>query len=318
MARAIFQVKGGAGRRAVAISLLGRQAGGRGTPQTEVHDGDTINVELNGDLGVRFLGIDTPEMSFILPGARTFTSISDPAWTQFLENPLAGRHHFRERLGEAILSSLEPRLTADTGPNHARHATMATTGLRGEIERDMAEQELDNESFRFFHSFASEIMDGFGRLLCYVNREQPNSPRPLSYNERLLKLGLASPYFIWPNVNPFRAASSKLEAVPNPKSVVEDVGHASSGLGRARQFVKEARRDKRGIFDGQDPLLLEAFELRFLARMSLPHRWVIDLTSNDGALLPPSEYPNAPLPEDRLFVPAEYVPLFESGGWRRG
>ena len=60
MGIALFQVGSGTWRRMVAKSLLGRQSGVRGTPGTEVHDGDTINVELDGDLGVRFLGVDTP------------------------------------------------------------------------------------------------------------------------------------------------------------------------------------------------------------------------------------------------------------------
>jgi hypothetical protein len=85
------------------------------------------------------------------------------------------------------------------------------------------------DDFEFFLSFAHEVMDGYGRLLAYINRAQPNAeqpaPRPLSYNERLLEQGMVTP-------------------------------------------------------------------LLHLAQVAFP--------------------------EDRLFVPSEYVPLFEHEGWRRG
>jgi hypothetical protein len=35
-------------------------------------------------------------------------------------------------------------------------------------------------------------------------------------------------------------------------------------------------------------------------------------------LVPPQFYFEVANPEDRLFVPAEYVPLFVERGWRRG
>jgi hypothetical protein len=53
------------------------------------------------------------------------------------------------------------------------------------------------------------------------------------------------------------------------------------------------------------------FELRFLARREPPNRWVIDLTRDDDRLRPPQKYYRVEFPEDRLFVPSEYVPLFE-------
>jgi hypothetical protein len=69
------------------------------------------------------------------------------------------------------------------------------------------------------------------------------------------------------------------------------------------------------------------FELRFLARShttpsggvrrSPPDRWVINLASDDDRLYPPQAYWRIPNPEDRLFVPAEYVPLFFDRGWRK-
>lgn len=66
-----------------------------------------------------------------------------------------------------------------------------------------------------------------------------------------------------------------------------------------------------------DPLRLLPFEPRFVARRSPPERWVIDLGRNDDTLLAPQAYFRVANPEDRLFVPAEYVPLFVERGWRR-
>jgi hypothetical protein len=44
---------------------------------------------------------------------------------------------------------------------------------------------------------------------------------------------------------------------------------------------------------------------------------VVDLSSDASTLLPPQAYFRVPNPEDRLFVPAEYVPLFAERGWQR-
>ncbi|RMG37421.1 MAG: hypothetical protein D6725_08940, partial [Planctomycetota bacterium] len=145
-------------------------------------------------------------------------------------------------------------------------------------------------------------------------------------------------YFIWPNVDPWRRAPSLLDAVPPPHAPLEltvtssevsrptasspgatrPMRRNSEALQRARDHVRRARAAHRGCFDAMDPLLLDPFELRFLARQQPPERWVIDLTARDGRLRPPVEYYTIPHPEDRLWVPAHFVPLFERQGWRRG
>jgi hypothetical protein len=43
----------------------------------------------------------------------------------------------------------------------------------------------------------------------------------------------------------------------------------------------------------------------------------IDLAAANDRLLPPQRYAGIPKPEDRLFVPSEYVPLFVNRGWER-
>jgi hypothetical protein len=70
-------------------------------------------------------------------------------------------------------------------------------------------------------------MDRYGRLLGYIQPDQPNTSagrRFGSYNERLLAAGGVSPYFIWPNINPFRRASSITDAVPAPGGLAQLAG----------------------------------------------------------------------------------------------
>ena len=152
------------------------------------------------------------------------------------------------------------------------------------------------------------MIDGYGRLLCYLNRDQPRPPRPPTYNERLLVAGEVLPYFIWPNVDPFRVQPSLVKAVPRPG--------AAPPLAGERAAVAAAREQRLGVWGGDEPLRLSPFELRYLARLAPPERWVIDLAARDDRLLAPQLYPRIDRPEDRLFVGEAYVPLFESRGWR--
>jgi hypothetical protein len=177
--------------------------------------------------------------------------------------------------------------------------------------------------FRFFLVFAHEIMDGYGRLLCYLNRDQPdaNIPelRPRSYNERLLQMGQVTPYFIWPNINPFLAKGQRgslLDAVPLP-GTARSLATRDQALRDARKSVQDARQQGIGIYDVQQPLRLQPFEVRFLSRRRPPDRWVIDLSQDDDVLLQPQNYHTIAQAEDRLFIPSEYVPLFVEAGWRR-
>ncbi len=127
---------------------------------------------------------------------------------------------------------------------------------------------------------------------------------------------MSSPYFIWPNVNPFRRAASLINAVP-PAGNIGQVADGAGGLGIARQWVRDARKNHLGIFDISNPLMLQPFELRLLARREPLYRWVIDLSDpNTMTLLRPEEYYVIPNPEDRLFVPEAYVPLFRGRGWQ--
>ena len=43
---------------------------------------------------------------------------------------------------------------------------------------------------------------------------------------------------------------------------------------------------------------------------------MIDLSRNDDVILRPQSYFKIANPEDRLYIPPEFVPLFASRGWR--
>jgi endonuclease YncB( thermonuclease family) len=306
----------------IGLGLLGKHGDGRGSPAQQVHDGDTIIVEAAGNISVRFLGIDTPEVSFTLPGSDQFRGVSSTEWDRFLTDPLEGASEtFLSELGPGLLQ----HLATVTGPgcalNHADHAEQAHQQLEQHVISDMQVLGQDRSTFYFFMAFASEIMDGYGRFLCFINRRQEDAtlpePRPLSYNERLLEAGVACPYFIWPNVNPFRRQPCLVDAVPRPAAIA-DTAEGQNGLGQARQWVRNARQQHLGIFSATDPLMLQPFELRFLSRRTAPSRWVIDLSDTSTRyLMHPTAYHTVANIEDRLFIPEQYVSLFVECGWRR-
>jgi hypothetical protein len=282
MAKAIEDI----GSRFVGHFGLGMQGQKTGTPKSEVHDGDTISVRALGDFSVRFLGIDTPEISYRLPGKNSFTNLSNINWENFLAGPFAGNEgtQFAATLSAGLVEHLDNSTGSGTANNHYRHAFLAQRELEKQVEQDIAEQGETNESFRFFLSFSFEKMERFGRLLAYINRDQKSPPRPLDYNSRMLQVGMSAPYFIWPNVNPFRRQASLLEAVLDP-GTANNTANNESTLRDARKWVSDARKNGIGLFDNQDPLRLMPFELRFLADRRPPERWVIDLSKNDDVLI---------------------------------
>jgi endonuclease YncB( thermonuclease family) len=304
----------------------------RGTVGQVVHDGDTIALDPLGGLSVRFLGVDAPEVSFTLPGGTPdrFVPITDEAWKAVLDDPLsASLPPFDPPLTGGLRGHLAARAGTGAAANHAELARDATLVLRDEVTRDMTELGQDANQFQFFLAFAGEVMDRYGRLLCYLNRHEPHpgpGGRPDTYNERLLAAGWVTPYFIWPNINPFRRATTTVAAVPRP-GTAHELAERESSLRNARAWVAAARASEIGLYQPGKVLQLFPFELRFLARShttpsgavrrSPPDRWVINLTSDDDHLYPPHAYWRIPHPEDRLFVPAEYVPLFIDRGWKK-
>ncbi len=305
----------------IGRALLGKHGARRGSVRQQVHDGDTVFVEAAGNIGIRFLSIDTPEVSFRIPGSTRFVSISSDNWKAFLNQPFAREYEaFSIELPDLLRMHLESATGEDCAANHYRHARAAEAELEKMITADMEEMMQDTETFGFFLAFAFEVMDAYGRFLCYINRNQPNrfepTPRPETYNERMLSGGWACPYFIWPNLNPWKKLDRIEDAVPKPGEAGKEAKKSAS-LTAARNAVVDARQHHRGIFDATEPLQLEPFELRMLARRSPPERWLIDLSSNNDELINPLEYPSVPHSEDRLWIPNHFVPLFVEKGWKK-
>ncbi len=307
--------------RTTGFAIPGLFRGKPGTVAQHVHDGDTLNVVPNGNIGVRLLGIDTPEVSFAFPGPRLrFVDLQDDRWNQFLQDPFDLKWgQFTTAVPAALKSWVGSKVIGEPGTVHHDHAAAATTELRSLISRDMEIMEQDLSTFGYYMGFGFEVMDVYGRFLCTINRNQPDrekpTPRPPTYNLRLLERGRAFPYFIWPNMNPWERPGSVTKAVI-PPGKAKLLSENDRELHTARTSVQAARAQHRGIFDAMNPLLLEPFELRFLSRRELPSRYVIDLTKDSNTLIHPHNYFRVPLPEDRLWIPSAYVPLFEKAGWQ--
>jgi len=318
MPDSIHQAKSG---RTVGLVGLGLRGAAQGTPGQQVHDGDTIVVRAIGNFGVRLLAVDAPEISFQLPGGTQFIAIKDPRWETFLTDPFApGLPPFKPALYKHLIADLKIRAGAGAATNHAKHADVAKAALLKEVVADRGELGKTNDTMQFFLSFAHDIVDRYGRLLCYINRDQADpkvpAPRPGTYNERLLKLGLVSPYFIWPNIDPFRKQDELTQAVLKPGKA-NHVATTEPALASARASVAAARQGNVGLFGGADPLRLQPFEVRFLARRQPPDRWVIDLGKGDDVLIRPQNYYRISNLEDRLYIPPEFVALFVEAGWKR-
>ena len=307
----------------VGHAALGARGDVPGSVRQQTYDGDTVIVDPDGNLGLRFLGVDAPEVAFPLPGSTAFISIADPRWTAFLEDPFDTAYGAIDPpLDPALQASLAARAGPGAAVNHHDLAKAAERALEALIESDIAVLQQTPETFRFFCSFANEVMDTYARLLCYINRDQPDAddpaPRPKSYNERLLALGQVAPYFIWPNLDPYRPPKRPVDAVPVPHAVApaDATVEELESLDAARASVRQARQQGLGIFDPTNPLRVYPFELRFLSRRAPPERWVIDLSAEDDLLRDPQSYHLIPNVEDRLFVPEEYIALFVGKGWQ--
>ncbi len=313
MAETFFTLTDGSPR---AIMGIRRRNGAVQTLEAAVPDGDTVGTQLDGTGSIRFLGIDTPEKSFVQPlgGGQ---ALDGPKWDQYLTNPFGSGYEVA-LLEPALATHLQTRFGAGAAANHHRHALAAGESLRELIRADQAALGQTAEEFSYFVSFSYEVFDRYGRFLAFVNRNQPEAnvpvPRVRSYNERQLAAGCALPYFIWPNVNPFRDVPTITHAVPAPgtANTVAETGD----LKYARAAVQHARGSGLGVFAPGDPLRFEAFEIRYLGRNEAPTRAVIDLSRNDSVILRPQSYFRIPNPEDRLFIPGEFVPLFAAKGWR--
>jgi endonuclease YncB( thermonuclease family) len=266
-------------------------------------DADGLAIDPLSDLRVRLLGADLPELSLALPGGPA-AELFDARWEEFLRDPFAARWGgFAPPLAPVLEEHLAQRLGPGCAEAQAIRAVAAREALAALIAAD------DPGALRL--TFASEVLDGGGRLLAHV-RSADDGP---SYNRRLLEAGMALPFFVWPNVGPYLGREAIVDAVPDPGQI-RPPGAAvpeQGWLEDSRAAASAARAEERGVWAG---LGLQPFELRILARRRPPDRWVIDLSAADDRIRHPQRYWEIPNPEDRLFVPAHYVPLFEAHGWR--
>jgi endonuclease YncB( thermonuclease family) len=306
----------------LGVSGIGLHGKKVGSISQIVHDGDTVNTRLIHNLGVRFLGIDTPEISFQFPGTHTFVSLADKKWDEYFrsgkwrENLAIGQdlyHHLNTIIGNG----------KNISSNHIEYARQAEKSLVKIISADLKKSKKSPKSFNFFMSFGNDFIDTYGRLLCYLNSATENFKsqkdqdeiKKLSYNERQLTTGLAVPYFIWPNIQPFLSLKAFARENILPKNFWVLIKKASK-LHQARKFVAAARAANKGIFSETNPLKLMPFELRTIARKRSADRYVIDLRDEGtNVLLKPEEYIKIPHQEDRLLIPGEFVPIFQIYGW---
>jgi endonuclease YncB( thermonuclease family) len=295
------------------LSTCGYYRDKPGSIQQITHDGDTIKIFNQGNISVRFLGIDTPEISFTLDG-KTFISTENTKWKEYFADIDAHWPTMKTDLGEPLYTNLHGRIDGrDVAANHYTHAVAAKNGLVALIEKDVAASSAGADAFVFFLALSYEMFDTYGRVLAFVHKNDVTN-KPLSYNYALLDAGLALPYFIWPNINPYRKEASILAAAyANPREFLKKT-RDDDQLANARKSVDDARKNKKGMF-AADGLMLEAFELRCLARRSAPSRAFIDLNSDDPVIKRANEYFTV-LPENRLFIPDHYEPLFREKGWK--
>lgn len=287
------------------------------------HDGDTVSVSTNGNFGIRFLGIDTAEVSYSFPGSRGFLGLGNARWQEFFTGPQL--HKNLEKLSRPLSDYLWSIIGdgTDIAANHFRHATQGRLSLLAEAQNDMTLSGKSNKEFLFFMAYSYEFLDSYGRLLCYLRPHRDNYQGEMpatvgeDYNARQLKKGVAVPYFIFPNVDPFLRFSNPLD-----KSIISPEGfwnimNKAGKLKAARQAVRAAREQGLGVFNPADPLRLLPMELRSIARGTKPNRYVIDL-SNPGSdtLFAAELYFSIPNVEDRMYIPDWYGEYFQLAGWK--
>ena len=289
-----------------------------GSVRQIVHDGDTVTLKTSFNFGSRFLGIDTPEVSFNIRND-SFISLSNPQWTHFFASGV-WKNNFP--VSADLMNYLITRIGDGTkiAQNHDKHSKNAAVALESLIEADLIESGKTKDNFDFFLAFGYEILDSYGRLLCYLSADKTNfnpNQQKLSYNEQQLANGTAVPYFIYPNIQPFLKIDPFEKEVSSPAGFWAKILQATR-LQLARKFVSDARIAQKGIFEANDPLILLPYELRFIARKNphVPDRFFIDLGyAKNNKILKPQDYYKIQNYEDRLFIPKEFVPLFTGNGW---
>jgi len=204
----------------------------------------------------RHFGVSSRKLS-IGAKSQAFIQLNNEKWVRYLEDPFVNNSKYMQKFSEGLLGHLEERLGRDTAMNHYRHAEKAHRALEGIVESDRKALGLSLAEFRLIVVFAFEVMDRYGRMLglidTYIEDEEIRKERPF-YNLRLMKLGLVNPYLIWPNLDPFRKKTSLSGALFRPDQRDQ---YLKSEVGDLMKWTREAREKKFGVYDKDDPLLLE-------------------------------------------------------------
>lgn len=173
MAKAIYQTDSGFTAGTVALGIWGHETG---SIKQEVIDGDTVNVQAPSNFGIRFLGIDAPEKNAQLKdpdsGELEFKNLANIEWKTFLSDPFAELASFEGDEYQGLVNYLQNKGGPDAAENQYQHGKAAEDALEKEISDDIKELDKCIHSFRFFLAFSHEIMDRYGRFLCFINRYQ--------------------------------------------------------------------------------------------------------------------------------------------------
>ena len=228
-----------------------------------ISDGDTPEVKM----GVRMLGIDTPELHF--PG-NSNPEKQDPILLKLPEKDVF------KKLPEELKNYLLPRLEG-AGKRQKKWAKLAKVALeeivdvsfysvgkgktlsnspfvKGENQssslkkRDTEGRKFNRGNRKIFLAVGKEVIDCYGRILAYcgpylTKEERKVLGQPDTFNLKMLKLGFAI---------------SNIHSGNLPKD--EDIELVIKA-------VKEAREKKMGFWSEKDKIL-HGYEFRALVRMS--------------------------------------------------
>jgi endonuclease YncB( thermonuclease family) len=330
-------------------ATLRRTKGGKESVRLSVVDGDSVNVNLLADGALarsRLVTVDTPETKYKLPPSlggpnRAFRALSDAKWTTFLTGAtnvnlhgLIDGHTAADAFGAGLLARFISRLGATCAANHLAHGQRAHRHLEALVQQDVTARAGQGRPYGFMLDFAVERVDRFNRLLCFLSCDDTGVPPGqalggVSYNEKMLRSGMAIPYFIWPNVDPNvpRAPGPlRAAAVPPPGQLQAWLANNQT-LQALRNAAQAARQALSGIYAGftdaqgnsHAALQLLPYELRLLADRRAPQRHVLDLSKIGTPaalnLLHPCDYFRIPNLEDRLFIDAADLPAFVAQGY---
>ncbi len=246
-----------------------------------ISDGDTPEVKM----GVRMLGIDTPELHF--PGTGS-PDRQDPVLVK-----LPSTAAF-QKLPKALREYLEPRLE-EAGSRQKKWALLAKEALVRIVEEGLRIVENPSPALpltegegstvkkkgkrrKLFLACGEEVIDCYGRILAYAGpymtkEERAKLGQPETFNLKMLKEGFAV---------------SNIHGTNLPKE--EDIRLVIAA-------VKDAKKKKLGFWEERDKML-HGYEFRSLVRMAQGEKGFrykvgsLDdhLKGEKIRLLPPEEY----------------------------